>query len=158
MKASQLYSHLFVYILTIVLVSFILVYGYNAIKNLNDKANQIACLKFKNDLENEVKKVSGEYGIVDEKDIQICPGYSKVCFVENVEQPDLPGGTDPIIKDSVASNAEKNVFLAENSAEESFYIGRISVEPDVLCIKAIGGRIRLRLEGKGNYALISQRT
>ena len=155
-EKSQSYSQIFIYILTIVLVSFILVYGYNSVQSFKQRAEQVSCLKFKNDLANAVEMISSEFGSVIRKYLQACNSYSKVCFVENFESPVLPSNIDPIIKDSVLSNTGKNVFLVENTAKESFYAGKISVEPDLLCVKAIDGKVSLRLEGKGNHVLISQ--
>lgn len=155
-EKGQLYSQVFIYILTIALTSFILIYGYNSIKNFKDRAEQVSCLKLKNDLANAVDLVSSEFGTVVKKNIQVCNAYSKICFAENFENPVLPTNTDPIIKDSVISNAGRNVFLADGSVKDSFYIGKISVEPDVLCINTVSGKASLRLEGKGNHVLLSQ--
>jgi|SRR3989344_5111575 len=156
MRKSQLYSQIFVYILTIMLISFILIYGYNAIQNFKKRAEQVSCLKFKNDLQNSIESVLSDFGTVKRKELQVCSGYPKVCFVESVESPNLPKNIDLIIKDSVLSNTGRNVFLVEETAKESFYAGKISVEPDVLCIKSVDNKINLRLEGKGNHVLLSQ--
>lgn len=157
MKQSQLYSQIFIYILTIVLVSFILVYGYTAVKNFKERADQVSCLKFKNDMQNAIAGVSSDFGTVKRKDLSICGKYTKACFVESFTEADLPLETDPIIIDSVRSGSGKNVFLVEDIAKESFYGGNISVGPDdVLCIKATGGKISLRLEGKGNHVILSE--
>lgn len=156
MKIAQLYSQIFIYILTIVLVSFILVYGYTAVKNFKERADQVSCLKFKNDMQNAIASVSSDFGTVKRKDLSICGKYTKACFVESFTEPDIPYETDPIIMDSVRSGSGKNVFLIENIAKESFYAGNISVEPDVLCVKAAGGKISLRLEGKGNHVILSE--
>lgn len=155
-KESQLYGQIFIYILTIILISFILVYGYNAVQDFRDRANKVACLKFQNDLSNAIEIISSDFGSVKRKDLQLCSGYSQVCFVESIESPNLPSNTDPIIRDSVLSNTGRNVFLIETIAKESFYAGNISVEPDVLCIRAANNKISLRLEGKGDYTLLSQ--
>ena len=156
-KKTQLYGQIFIYILTIVLTSFILVYGYNAVNNFKKRAEQVSCLKFKNDLKNAVESISSDFGSVKRKDFQLCAGYTKVCFVESFESPNLPYGVDPILKDSVLSNSGKNTFLFDvyNSAKESFYIGKISVNPDVFCIEAINNKVSLSLEGKGNHAMLS---
>ncbi|MBI2656381.1 hypothetical protein HYX03_01425 [Candidatus Woesearchaeota archaeon] len=156
MKQSQLYGQIFIYILTIILISFILVYGYNAVQNFKKRAEQVSCLKFKNDLSNAVASIISDFGSIKRKDLQLCNAYTQVCFVETFESPNLPGSIDPIVKDSVLSNAGKNVFLIENIAKESFYIGKISVEPDVMCIRAINSKISLKLEGKGNHVLLSE--
>lgn len=153
---AQIYSQVFIYILTIILISFILVYGYNAVQNFKNRAEQVSCLKFKNDLQNAVESIASDFGSVKRKDLQLCSGYTQACFVESFESPNIPGGIDPIIKDSILSSTGKNVFLVENIAKESFYAGKISVEPDVLCIKALNGKISLKLEGKGNHASLGQ--
>ena len=157
MKQAQLYSQIFIYVLTIVLVSFILVYGYNAIQNFNDRAEQVSCLKFKNDIQNAVETTLSDFGTVKRKDFKLCGRYTQVCFVESFESPNLPyNKVDPIIEDSVRSNSGKNVFLVEDIAKESFYTGKISVDPDVLCINAVDGKISLRLEGRGNHVVLSK--
>jgi len=156
MRKSQLYSHIFVYILTILLISFILVYGYNAVQDFKQRAERVQCLKFMKDLQNAVESISSDFGSIKRKDLQLCGGYAQVCFIESVQSPNLPGGIDPIIKDSILSNTGDNVFLVEKIAKDSFYTGKISVKPDVLCIKAVDGKISLRLEGKGNHVLLSQ--
>lgn len=156
MRKAQIYSQIFIYILTIVLVSFILVYGYNAVHNFKKRADQVSCLKFRNDLQNAVESISSDFGSVRRKDLQLCGQYSKVCFVETFERPNIPNSIDPIIQDSILSNTGRNVFLLEEIAKESFYAGKISVEPDVLCIKAVNNKISIRLEGRGNHVLLSQ--
>jgi len=155
-QKAQIYGQIFIYILTIVLVSFILVYGYNAVQNFKSRADKVACLKFKNDLSNAVEGILSDFGSVKIKEFQLCPPYTKVCFVETYESPNLPSSTDPVIRDSIASNTGRNIFLVEDIAKDSFYAGKISVEPDVLCIKSSNNKIRLKLEGRGNYVLLSQ--
>lgn len=155
-RHGQLYSQIFVYILTMILISFIFVYGYNAVQNFKKRAEQVSCLKFKNDMVNAIESISSDFGSIKRKELQLCAGYSKVCFVESFESPNIPGNIDPIIKDSILSSTGRNVFLVENLAKESFYAGKISVDPDVFCINAVNSKINLKLEGKGNHAEISQ--
>jgi len=158
MKTSQLYNQLFIYILTILLSSFIIVYGYSTIQNFKQRAEQVACVKFKNDLKNAVDSILNDYGSVIRKDLLLCSGYKQICFIETFEEIDrnnLPT-SDPIIKDSILSDAGRNVFFVDQVAKESFYAGNISVNPDVFCINEINNKISLRLEGKGNYVLLSE--
>lgn len=156
MKKSELHSQIFIYILTLVLISFIVIYGYNAIKNFKKRAEQISCLKFKNDLGNAVESVSSDFGSVKRKDLQLCADYTQVCFVESFDKLIMPSGTDPVIRDSISSKSGKNVFLVSYIAKESYDIGKISVEPDVLCIKSVNNKISLRLEGKGDHVDLRQ--
>ena len=158
MKSAQLYSQIFVYVLTIILISFILVYGYNAVQNFKTRAEQVSCLKFKNDLINAVESISSDFGSVKRKELQLCNGYVQVCFVETFESLNMPQNIDPFIKGEILSGTGNNVFLINIGAPERFKVGKISVNPDVLCIKAVNNKVSLRLEGKGNRVLLSQWT
>lgn len=159
MKKAQLYGQVFVYVLSLLLISFILIYGYNSIRNFKQKAEQVSCLKFKNDIRNSIESILSDYGSVQRKDLQVCSGYNQVCFVESYqkERSDAPQGLiDPIIIDSIKSETGKNTFLMDNTAKDSFYAGNISVSPDVMCVNVTRGKVSLRLEGKGNRVLLSQ--
>lgn len=161
MKKSQIYGQIFIYILTIVLVSFVIVYGYDAIKKLQSNAQQVFCIKFKNDLKNSVEAVSSDFGRVKKETLDMCHFYTKICFAETFEKFDKanPQGNvpvDPIIKESIKSGTNYNAFLGDTITKESFYAGNISVALDVLCITASNGKLNLRLEGKGNHAVLSQ--
>lgn len=155
MKKSQIYSHVFVYILTTILISAILIYGYNAIKNFRQAGERICLLKFENEMRSAVEAILSDFESVKRKDIQLCR-YAQACFVETFASPSLPLTLDPIIRDSILSKTGKNAFILGDIAEESFYAGNISVEPDVLCIKPINDKISLRLEGKGSHVLLRE--
>lgn len=161
MRKSQIYSHIFVYILTIILVSFILVYGYRVINEWRYRVEKIACIKLQNDLQSTIKSVTSEYGKIKKEDIELCFEYDEICFVESFEAIDIDNlqtddTIDPIIKDSILSSTGKNVFLVKSIAKESFYGGNISVNPDVLCIKTLNKRVSLRIEGFGNHVVLSK--
>ena len=159
MRKAQLYGQIFTYILTIILVSFILIYGYNAIVNFKNRAEQISCLKFKSDLSSAVEGILSDFGSVKRKDLELCNNYEQVCFVETFERFDRqnPQGTNNrFIIDSVKSDTGRNAFLINSGAPDSFYAGNISVNADVLCINAVDNKISLRLEGKGNHVLLRQ--
>ena len=145
MRHSQLYSQIFIYVLTIFLTAIILVYGYNTIDNFRKRSDQLSCLKFQNDLKNAIQSIYSDYGSVKKKDLQLCGSYNQVCFIESVAQPTIPANVDPIIKDSIQSNTGKNVFFIDKTAKDPFYAGKISVDPDILCIRASNNRISIRI-------------
>ena len=155
---SQLYGQVFIYILTILLVSFILVYGYNAVQNFKGRAEQISCLKFKEDLKSSIVSILSDFGSVKRKDFRVCNNYKEVCFVETYEFDKIavPPGVDPFIYDNIVSETGKNTFLVDEIAKESFYIGNISVDPDVFCVNSKNSQISLRLEGAGNHVILSE--
>ena len=149
MKQSQLYGQVFTYVLTIFLISFVLVYGYNSIQEFRKKAEQISCLKLRNDLKNAVDLIMGDFGSVKKKEIQLCSSYNELCFVETFEDFNRNNPManiavlDPLVEDSISSRTGKNVFLVGG---ESFYTGNISIDNDILCIQTNNTKISLRLE------------
>ena len=61
MRQSQLYGQIFIYILTILLISFILVYGYNAISNFKGRTEQIISLKLSEEIKNSVQSITPDF-------------------------------------------------------------------------------------------------
>ena len=158
MRQSQLYGQIFIYILTILLISFILIYGYNAISDFKGRTEQIVSLKLSEELKNSVRGITPDFGSAVKKEIDI-GSASEICFVETYDSPSLPGYATikyPIIKDSVDSRSGKNVFLIGKTAGMPFYAGNISVTPDLLCIPSRNGKINLKLVGMGDHAEISE--
>jgi len=157
MKKAQMIGQIFTYVLSILLIGLILIYGYNAITTFREKSEQVTFVKFKNDLSNMVEIISPDYGSVKIRDFEVPGGYNKVCFVENFPAfPSLSNTGYPIIEDSVRSKVKKNVFLVEQRAEKSFFIGDISVENDILCFEVINNVVKVRFEGKGDHALLAE--
>ncbi len=155
MKA-QLIGQVFIYVITIVLVAFILVYGYKAITTFKEKAEQVSFIQFKNDMQNTVEVLSLDFGSVKIKEFTVPDDIDNVCFVKNFpSMPTLSNTKYPIIEDSVNSGVDKNVFLVGKGVEESFNAGKISIDGNFLCVSALGDIIKLRMEGKGDHTLIS---
>ena len=154
MKKSQIYNQIFIYILTIVIVGLILAFGYKSITNIQSKGCDICIVKLRNNLGNDVEGIISDFGSVQRKDIQMCCNFNQLCLVESVDAFPVPANANPIIKDSIKSNTGMNAFLLDEKSVQPFNIGRISTDPDVMCIK--GTSISLKLEGKGNYVKISK--
>ena len=154
---GQMIGQVFIYIITLVLVSFLLFYGYRAISTFKEKADQVSYIQFKNDLQNTIETLSLDFGSVKVKQFTVPENINTVCFVRNFPaMPSSLSGTKyPIIEDSVNSGLAKNVFLIGNKVEESFFAGKISSADDLLCAPAIAGKIELRMEGMGDHTSIS---
>ena len=160
MRKSQLYGQIFIYMLTLVLISVIMVYGYTAIRNFKQKTDDIVAVKFQRDLTSAIESITNDYGSISKKELQLSAEITKVCFVESFEPFDKnnPLSSQPLdnlVRDSI-SDTNKNTFLMEKSIRSSFFAGKISVDKDVLCIKPGNNRIVLRIEGKGDHALLSE--
>ncbi len=160
-RNAQLYGQIFIYALTLVLVSVILVYGYISIRNFTQKTEDIVAIKFQRDFKSAIDSITSDYGSVSRKEFQLSGEITRVCFVESFEtfnrnnpMSNMPP-LDNIVKNSIR-DSDKNVFLLENSLKSSFSAGSISVADDVLCINPAGSRIVLRLEGKGDHVALSE--
>jgi uncharacterized membrane protein len=155
MKA-QLIGQVFIYVITIVIVSFVLLLGYNAITSFNEKANQVSFLQFKNDLQNTVESLSFDFGSVKIRNFVLPDNIKLVCLVKNFpNMPSLSGTDYPIIENSVNSGVNKNVFLISQNIEESFYIENIDLSEDLFCKPVVGSEIKFKIEGLGDHALLS---
>lgn len=158
-KHAQIIGQAFVYILTVVVIFVILIYGYNAITDFRSKIDKISLVKFQTDMESAIDSLTSDYGSIKKLEIEVGE-FEEVCFVESHASPfitsDLENSLNPIVLDSVKSGTGKNVFLIRETLESSFFIGDISVNPDVLCIPPKQGRLFLRLEGRGNHVSIGE--
>jgi len=149
-------GQIFIYVITIVLVGFLLFYGYSAISGFKDKADQVSYIQFKNSLQNTAEVISLDYGSVKVKDFILPDGIVKLCIVKNFpELPTLSNTNYPIIEDSVNSKVNKNVFLIGDNLEDSFNVEKIFLEDDMKCLDVISGKLKLKLEGRGDHTIIS---
>ncbi len=163
MKKGQVIGQVFVYILAVILTVLILTYGYKAIVSFRVRSDQVSIITFKNDLKGAVETITSDFGSTKIISLSFPPNFRKVCFVKTIKEDGIPETLSdtgyPIIEDSVNDGAEKNVFLVENIAKESFYVGKIDVlnpdKPNLLCVKSVGGRIRIKLTGMGDHTEIS---
>lgn len=159
-KRSQIPGQIFIYIIAIILFSFVLVYGYNAIKGFKERSEQITYIKFKTDLISTVKRVSPDYGTLKREEFFIGGDYTKVCFVQSYKQEEnkiyiLNHITNPIVNDSVKGRDISNAFLFKKAAPEPLEIGEINVTDGYLCIDIINGKAKIQFEGKGDHTYIS---
>jgi|SRR3989338_5192010 len=153
---GQMIGQVFIYATTLVLVTFLLFYGYNAIINFKENSDKVSYIQFKNDIENTVELISLDFGSIRVKQFAVPDRINTVCFVRNFPvTPSLSDTNYPIIEDSVNSGLDKNVFLISDTVEESFFAGKISLKEDLLCPPVAAGKIELRIEGKGDHASIS---
>ena len=55
MKKAQIAGQIFVYIIAVVVVGFIVVYGYSAIKGFSERGEEVESISLRKDLENSVQ-------------------------------------------------------------------------------------------------------
>ena len=160
MKKGQIQAQIFVYILAMIVMALVLLYGYKSISTMKDRAKQVDLLSFKNDVIRAVEKVSNDYGTVRAPTFNIPSDYKEVCFIDIDNSPANIESEYPLVYEAWFDKSA-NVFLITDLAEEFFMVGEsdssiISIdEPNYLCIDVINGRTKIRIEGIGGKAQIS---
>lgn len=161
MKKGQIQGQVFIYILTLIITAAILLYGYNAIKGLNENAEQVEFIQFKEDLEKDFKTISSDYGSVKTKTYSVPSKVKEICFYRignGPVHPSLPEDINPWIADSIA-DTDNNVFLVMGNVIEPMELSRIEIDDDdisLLCIPISSSRLKLRLEGLGDGVSVKQ--
>ncbi len=155
MKKAQVQSQIFIFILVLIVISFTIVFGYRAIRNLSEQSEQTTMILFEQEMARKIR--SGmNYGYVDYINLELPRKYDTVCFVGlSYDQTSINQQQYPLIYSSVTAGAKDNVFIGRN-AERSFEIERMDVDGNFFCIENNIGIIRLKTEGKGDRTLISQ--
>ena len=160
MKRGQVHGQVFIYILTLIITGAILLYGYNAIKSISDKAELVEFVKFKNDLKQDFEKISTDYGSVKTKTYNVPSKVKEICFYQIGNPPEFlpfPENINPLIKDSI-DDTDNNVFLVMGNIIEPMELSRIEIDDDILllCIPISSNRLKLRLEGLGDGVLVEK--
>ncbi len=164
MRKGQIQGQVFIYILTLIITAGILLYGYNAIKGLNENAEQVEFIQFKDDLEKDFKTISSDYGSVKTKTYSVPSKVKEICFYQICNAPEcpplsLPEDINPWIADSINDETGNNVFLVMGNAIEPMKLSKIRMDDDdipLLCIPISSSRLKLRLEGLGDGVLVKK--
>ena len=162
MRKGQIQGQVFIYILTLIITAGILLYGYNAIKGLNENAEQVEFIQFKDDLEKDFKTISSDYGSVKTKTYSVPSKVKEICFYRignGPVHPSLPEDINPWIADSINDETGNNVFLVMGNAIEPMKLSKIRMDDDdipLLCIPISSSRLKLRLEGLGDGVLVKK--
>lgn len=169
MKKAQIAGQIFVYIIAIVVVGFIIVYGYSAIKTFSQRGEEVEYISFRTGLENSVKGIVSDYGSVKRPDISIPGKYGMVCFVDKGLLVDSDataicqrrlGEEEKFYQPIVCSawqTGRSNAFLIPDGSE-SFDIGNIVIENNrpFICMDVVNNKINLQLTGLGNKVEVSE--
>src|SRR3989344_5377710 len=141
------------YFITAIVIILILLFGFNAVKKLNERTCKTELAKFEislNDLGRGLK-----YG--DVMDFT----ENAPCNADEIYFFDLERKTDPmllehlpLIKNALEEGVQENVFvLKEGRLLGSFYSGNVEISyPNYICLIPKYGKISFFLEGKGQRA------
>jgi hypothetical protein len=175
---AQIESQVIVYILAVVIMAMVLIFGYTAIHNLGEQARSYQLKLCEDDLTKGIESIASNYGSSRTlSNIKCPPEFTKVCFV-NLDHPypetgandvmDYIGSIDdyPIIQNRVSGMVEKNferknVFFCPPCTEQ-FYVGKIAIlnqngdDTMFRCLTPTGGgTLKLTVGGLGDGTSIS---
>lgn len=165
MKKSQLHAQVFIYIMAIIVVGLILLFGYKGIKSIVLKSCSVEEVDFNVGLEriitNNNRDGSSENVVMDAP----C-GYEELCFVSAeaiCEQCIFSSQSKAkaLIENSVTGNVLRNVFLIKgrNINSQIIYFPQLKTKTNSeVCIEDVNGKFRFFLEGIGRNVYVSQIT
>lgn len=160
MKKCQIQTQVFVYILSMIIIALILLYGYNAIKGFKARQEQITEIELENQLKALINSASPKYGSIEKGELAMPSDYNIICFVDNSEFgvdaincQRLTGDSSRIVNDAVKAGTA-NIFLVPDGSK-NFKIGNIRVDAGCICIPKAGSNAVFRVEGLGSGVKIS---
>ena len=163
MKRGQA-NIMFVYIITGIISVMILVFGYSAITHIKKSEGTINKFKIESDLRNDVAVVSPQYKKIVQNSYFVGDEIQEVCFYDKspvdrgdaIFSPEVCNDNgNPILQD-LTKDTDNNVLIFTDKIPKSFKIDNLGIAwCNYYCKKTKNGKIELRLEGRGNAALVS---
>lgn len=164
-KKAQVTGQIFIYVIAAVIFAFIMLYGYQSLRDINDKSCKVGLISFKTDIENSIKGISSSLN--EEKRGYRLPancGYDEVCFIDTAFIPFVNGTpaicdqtniteSRPLICNAWKDGPLQNVFTLPDGDLE-INVGTIELDDHYLCVKNRGGKVKLRLIGMGDRVKI----
>ena len=80
-KKAQTASQVFTYIIAIVVIGIIFVFGIRAINSLRDRGDKISEIRFQRELTSSIKTISNRYLEMEIKTFQLSGKYDEACFI-----------------------------------------------------------------------------
>lgn len=157
-KRGQLMEQPFIYIFALVLMAFIILFGFSAVKRFNVFGEDVQIATFVKDLENNVDEYY-YYSLGSSNKINLkIPSKVKCVCISNagsiLDESELSKCNDPLIKD-VIENSEKNIFISpvREFKINSYEIKNIKAIKNPLCVET-NGNFKAVLETKKDYVEI----
>lgn len=159
---GQIQTQIFVYIIALLVIALILLYGYNAIRGFVDRSDEVNLVQFRTEFSNAIEMQSHEYRSVIKKQALLPRKFTKMIIVDKKK---LGGNTStefadkyPIVQDAWSAGTKDNIFLVGEKNVESFYAGNIYFDPshipDHIVIDAPDRVVELKLTGMGGSTKI----
>ena len=181
-KKAEVASQIFVYIIAMVVVSMVIIFGYKAIKNFASRSDEVALIKFKTDIETTFRQVGSNFNTIKITDFSVPSGYEELCILDLDRNPPpdrTRGDFDYNLILSEGADEKKNLFLIKGIYLEPFKVGKVKLDSDgndlsnlakpifkgngkdetgdsyILCFDVKNGKVKLKLKGKGDSVFVS---
>jgi len=163
-KRGAVEGQLVVYVLAVTVIILVFIYGYNAIRDFDEKTDKISLIQFERDLQTAIDSVSADFGSSIVRELELPDLNDQLCFAElGVANSNYMGADYPIISNSIGSGAMMNIFIRKKGqTEHMFYIKEVDVtetghdKPGFICFNDTAGRLKIRFEGLGNRTEIKR--
>jgi hypothetical protein len=165
MRKGQVAGQIFIYIIAIVVVGFIILYGYSAIKTFRQRGEEVEYISLKTSIENSIGSIASDYGSVKRPDFTVPSKYTSVCFVDKSASEAGIDAQEICQEEPIMCEAWKthrnNVFLIPDGSE-AFDAGVISItkgnddNAPYLCVPVVNSRLRVTLTGKGDRVQVEE--
>ncbi|MCF7861070.1 hypothetical protein K9M79_02405 [Candidatus Woesearchaeota archaeon] len=158
---GQIQGQPLIYMLSVIIMALILIYGYNAVNELLEKQEFVSILKFETYIQSEFEKISRQYGSTKIINLNVPAGYNEICFIDLSApvNPALSAGSSdahPIIHQSWELGNQKNIFLVKKITEKLISAGTIKIEsPYYFCLDTSNGMARIKITGGGDHTIVA---
>jgi hypothetical protein len=151
-------QQVFTYILTIILVGFVLLMGYRAIIGLIDKGCEVEKASFKTNIESMISKFNN-YGSLNREGLNGPCDFSQVCFIDTqiIRSNTAININNPLIFQSTGAGVEKNIFLVKHGLTEPVgFVEQLKVDnsQEYICINNTNGKFEITFRGDGKNTYI----
>jgi hypothetical protein len=161
MKRAQILGQVFVLILAGAVFIMILLYGYKAISQFAQRSDEVSFINFESSLKDSVKQVSLDFGSVKRLDLSLPSKFLQLCVfcspdlgpqVANCAPTQTFQQAHQLLYESWKGGSQ-NVFLMP-LADTPLLVDRVEAAEGGFCMPVTQGRVSLRLEGRGDRALV----
>lgn len=184
MRRSQIQSQVLVYVLAVITMGMILLFGFQVIMGMKERAEMTKLIQFRSTIKTDIISIGMDYGTSKQKSYAPPANYRQICFVnleyaelgknevnlrfqeKSEETQDLLGRNaygilSDAIRDMVSENAaRKNLFLCPPCTMQE-YVGNITLtdkdgaDTAFMCFPVANGKVTFRVTGLGDEAQIS---
>lgn len=154
---AQVTTQVFMFILAVIVLGVIILYGYEAITKFLSTSVDVAIADFQNQFMSSVESIKRDYGSVSKLELTLPKKFTQICVVDSDTTKNIGdfSTTHERMYSSWVKSGE-NIFLIPTQAQP-IKINDIIVQENngYFCQLNSLGKITLRLEGQGDKALVS---